>query len=491
MNIDGKKAETAICLTLGALGFAFTGWGRNMALAALAAPVFLMRFARGRKRWYGLAAAWPLLSLGAWLAIRGGWDMDPALVTAVSAVRPLLLLLPLGLDRLLSRRLGKYAGPLVFPSALIALEYGLSFTPFATVFSLGTSLYGLRELAQAASLAGIWGLGFLAAWLAPALNAIAENEGDFRKAGSAALVPLGVFCGILVYGAVRIGAAPAGATTVRVAGVSAEHPRDYWDLIDRGTPEEEVRALRPEARVLEDRLFADSARAAAAGARIVVWSEGACVLDEEREPAFEERAAAFARDSGVYLAAGVLTYRFGSRISDNKVLFYTPEGRRAFSYVKTISWYPTGSDGVLKAVDTPYGCIGAAICFDMDTPRFARRLRGLGADIVLVPAMDSERIRPFHTEVGLFRAVENGYSMFRQVALGTSMAVDGRGIVRGVQDYFAGPDRLFLADLPVRAERTLYAALGDWFAWLDLALLAGLLTLAGVLGFAKAARRGR
>jgi apolipoprotein N-acyltransferase len=354
---------------------------------------------------------------------------------------------------------------------MVAIDYALSFSPFATILSGAVGLYGLRELSQIASVAGIWGLGFVAFWLAPALNAFAENGFDLKAAGRATTLPLAVFAAVLAYGAIRIGTAPIGAPTVRVAGVSAEHPRDYWNLIDEGTPREKVLALGQETRSIQDALFEASERAAALGSKIILWSEGACVLNQDEEAAFIERAGGFAKRTGTYLAAAVLTLHYGSGISDNKVLMFTPEGRLAFTYVKTISWYPTGSDGVLKVVDSPWGRIGAAICFDMDTPAFARGFSKLGADIVLVPSYDSAKIRPFHTEVGLYRAVENGWSMFRQVAEGTSMAVDGRGILRGMQDYFAGKDRLFVVDLPVKAEKTVYALVGDVFARLDLALL--------------------
>jgi len=32
---------------------------------------------------------------------------------------------------------------------------------------------------------------------------------------------------------------------------------------------------------------------------------------------------------------------------------FAPDGHRAFTYMKTTSWYPTGSDGILKTVETP------------------------------------------------------------------------------------------------------------------------------------------
>lgn len=479
--------EDCALLALGGLAYAFVGWRWNMALACLAAPPLLMRFSRRRERWYGVFSLMPFLALGTFLAFYKAWDLDPWMIVMISCLRPLLVIVPLLLDRGLRRRLPPFAPSLVFPASMVAIEYAMSFSPFATVLSGVVGLYGLRELSQLSSLFGIWGLGFLAYWLAPAANAFVEADFRLKPAGAAALVPLVTLGAALAFGAIRIGSAPIGAPTVRVAGISVEHPRDYWNLIDEKTPRDKALALVSETAAIEEKLFETSSRAAAEGAKIVFWSEGDCVLNEDEEAAFTARACAFAKEKDIYLGAAVLVLHYGSGLSDNKVLLCTPEGRLASTYVKTISWYPTGSDGKLKVVDTPYGRLGAAICYDMDTPAFARGLSRLGADIVIVPAFDTERIRPFHTEVGLFRAVENGYSVFRQVAAGTSMAVDGRGIVRGMQDYFAGPDRLCIADLPMKAERTLYGVIGDLFAWLDLALILGLIA-ASLFG---AAARGK
>jgi hypothetical protein len=68
--------------------------------------------------------------------------------------------------------------------------------------------------------------------------------------------------------------------------------------------------------------------------------------------------------------------------------------------------------------------------------------------------------------------------MFRQVAAGTSMAVDGRGGLRALQDYYADADRLMIADLPLRQARPLALILGDSPAWLCLAAALFLLAIA-------------
>lgn len=78
----------------------------------------------------------------------------------------------------------------------------------------------------------------------------------------------------------------------------------------------------------------------------------------------------------------------------------TPAGEVAYTCEKTKSWYPTNSDGILRYVDTPYGRLSTAICFDMDFPAFIRQAARAGVDIMLVPAFDWKPIKPFHTPAG-------------------------------------------------------------------------------------------
>ena len=94
---------------------------------------------------------------------------------------------------------------------------------------------------------------------------------------------------------------------------------------------------------------------------------------------------------------------------------------------------------------------------------------------MLVPAYDTRGGSPFHSYVGLLRAVENGFSVFRSVSNGTSMAVDCTGRLIGRQDFFHSRDGVFFADLPVRGMRTLYSRTGDWLVIASVAFLAGLL----------------
>ncbi len=501
-------------LALGSAAYALIGWRWSAPAAAWIAPVFLLRFFRNQEKWYVPLLALPCLYAAFLVNMIGAWDLPLLAQFALPAIVPLPLILVLYVDRALSPHLPALGSTLVFPAATVTMDYLIGFTPLGTLFSFGSTQFTFTTIIQTASITGIWGISFLVAWFASVLNTAWENDFDLRLGGMRldnrglngpglndpglnssrqnstrpgrnpacmATNPAVLFAAAtllaLAYGSVRIATSASREQTVRVAGITVEHPRDYWALLDLGTPKDEVERYRQEMREIEDRLFEQSSRAVQEGARVVFWAEGNGVVPAEELQRFIARSKDFAKKNGVYFAPAILELRYGTSLNYNEVLMFTPEGELAFTYQKTKSWLPVDSDGLIKTVETPYGTLAAAICFDLDFPAFLRQAAGAGTDIMLVPGYDSERIRPFHTEPALIRGVEGGYSVIRQVNEGTSMAADARGTIVARQDYFMTPDRLMLADVPTRGIRTLYTYLGDWFAWASIALfvlLAGL-----------------
>jgi apolipoprotein N-acyltransferase len=80
-----------------------------------------------------------------------------------------------------------------------------------------------------------------------------------------------------------------------------------------------------------------------------------------------------------------------------------------------------------------------------------------------------------HGDMALMRGVEYGYSIVRSAKFGELTVSDDRG--RVLAEAGTTPTESFttlLATVLVRHDRTLYQSLGDWFAWLNLALLCGL-----------------
>ena len=129
------------------------------------------------------------------------------------------------------------------------------------------------------------------------------------------------------------------------------------------------------------------------------------------------------------------------------------------------------SDGKLRILDTPFGRLSAAICFDADFPQTLRQAGLLNTDIVLNPSNEWAAIDPWHTQMASLRAIEEGASIVHQASHGLSAAFDYQGNRLAAVDYFRSGAGTMIADVPTRGVRTLYSRLGDWFAWACIAAL--------------------
>jgi apolipoprotein N-acyltransferase len=74
----------------------------------------------------------------------------------------------------------------------------------------------------------------------------------------------------------------------------------------------------------------------------------------------------------------------------------------------------------------------------------------------------------------------------REASNGLSMAVDYEGRVLSASDYFTTDDQVMVASVQMHGVRTIYATIGDLFAWL---CIIGLLALIG-LAIMQSRKRG-
>jgi apolipoprotein N-acyltransferase len=228
-----------------------------------------------------------------------------------------------------------------------------------------------------------------------------------------------------------------------------------------------------------------SRREARAGARLVAWPEQNLLVFAKDEAAFIQRARTLAAEEHVYLAIGMGTIHLDERLPfENKALLIDPDGRIVVSYLKNhpvFGWEASimrRGDGRLPVVTTRDGRMSTAICFDADFPEFIRQAGQGDADLLILPANDARSFRTMHAQMAVFRAIENGVSIVRPAASGLSSAVDPWGRVVALSDYFAPGDRTMTAQVAVAGIPTLYARIGDLFAWLCVAGLAVSLALA-------------
>jgi apolipoprotein N-acyltransferase len=177
-----------------------------------------------------------------------------------------------------------------------------------------------------------------------------------------------------------------------------------------------------------------------------------------------------------------------SRYVLDESILIDPSGNVVWRYEKThpvflgdFSVMP--GDGNVPTVQTPYGRLSTVICWDADFPSTPRQAGQAGVDIMLIPGNDPQADDPYHTQVTTFRAIEDGYSLVRQASNSLAMTVDYEGDVLAASDYFTTNPQVMVAYVPVQGVRTIYATIGDLFAWLS---FAGLVVL---IGFAIARRR--
>ena len=99
-----------------------------------------------------------------------------------------------------------------------------------------------------------------------------------------------------------------------------------------------------------------------------------------------------------------------------------------------------------------------------------------------MPGGDWREIDPYHSQLATFQAIEMGSSLVTQVDGGLSVAVDYEGNVLASTDFYSTDPQLMVAYVPMQGVHTIYATIGDLFAWLS---IAGLVLL---IGFAIARR---
>jgi apolipoprotein N-acyltransferase len=429
----------------------------------------MMMWVRSNKASWGLLLGWILTILAVAiiaLPAAGAWG-GTLICWMVAGVAGSLLFLPFAVDRFVSHRLSGIFSTLVFPLTCVTVEFLRSFHPyFGTVFALATTQFDSPLLTQISSVTGIWAITFLIAWLAPVVCLVLEHRFEWSRVARPVSLFLVVLIAVLCFGGIRLGLDRPASSTVRIAGVTASS-RD-------GTYESGVSLLNTYVP-----------QAAAAGARIVMTHEGGVLIAAEDESALIGVGQGLARREGVYLSLGLQVRNENRSLPyENKTVFISPDGELPSEYTKQRlapaeeATFIRG-EGPVPVVETPYGNVATIICTDAIFPDFVRRkVGGRGVDILLVPAWDFRYAEHIWSYYMSFRAIENGFSMFRLAREGLTLAVDHQGRPLVQSNYFLNDQPIIYADLPTEGRETVYSLLGDWFAWLSVAGLVALLVIA-------------
>ena len=352
---------------------------------------------------------------------------------------------------------------LVFPSVLVAYEY---------LFSLWQGTFGntaytqLRNLpvVQLGALTGLWGIGFVV-MLLPAVAVTAFlTRGKERM--RIAIAGIAIAAAVLIYGAWRLYSTPAASSTVLVGLAESHIPEHMFPDTDQPT----MALMRGYAQQVQT--------LAAKGAKFIVLPEMTAVVPDALVPQIDALFQQTAHTAGVQVLLGILHVTPHAAYNEGRL--YSASGTIETVYRKhhlvPVAEGRTTPGTDISVLSQPIGTIGVEICRDMDYPELARRYARDNVGLVLVPAWEFGTDELWHGHMSLMRGIEDGFSMVRSAKAGFLTISDDRG--RVLAEKLTTSNRPFttmLAEVPIRHDPTLYQKWGDWFAWLNLAVLAAIL----------------
>lgn len=488
--MNSKQESSArlsyVWLALGSVLMVFMGGKWNIPVVTWLGPVFLLRFFRMQDKWYKTLIALPVFAVAMFVFMYKLLPFPPVVPWGFFLFcilgYALLVAIPYLIDWALYRTLNHSLKALIFPAAVTAFHFLLAvWAPTGAAAVWGQNLFEFTSLIQIASVTGVCGISFLVGWFASTVNLIWENDFRITPVKTLAIAFATVFCLVWILGGFRVSILKPTAETVKVGSVVVPWPvgeNVFWDYVQRGTPREEADQFRPALQELQDELFTQSEGLIPSGIKILMWSVGNVTLFEDDEPAFVRRAQAFAQEHQIYFFPSILTMKYDKTECENKVLAITPQGEIVYTYHKSRpspgETLPQ-TDDKLYSVDTPYGRISTAICYDMYFPNLIRQAGQQKVDILLVPADEPmPELDPFDTESAMFRGIENGTSVLRSTLEGLTMGADYQGNALSRMSFWTTKEnRTAITHIPTQGVRTLYSMAGDWFAYAAILFLVG------------------
>jgi apolipoprotein N-acyltransferase len=441
------------CLFASAVCFYFsTDLGALWPLAWIAPlPVLWLAFGKTRG-WTVFFAAWAASMLGGLNLLPAYFGSLPVLVLIVAIVLPALAFAASVMGaRLVAQRTTPLAGVFAFAALWTAWDYLASLGANGAALSPAYSQVGAPYLIQGASMFGLWIVTFLIGFVSAGLAMSLAT----RRALPAALAAL-LFAANAGYGAWRIVEAPR--TQLLHVGLAVDDSLASASFrADEKTALDAVSAYAAAVRSL-----------AAQGATLIVFPEKLAVL----EPAW--RGAALAElETAAHVTHTTIVIGFDDRGTErqNNALIFFANGSPPALYTKR-RLVPGLEDGFVPGHSSFMlaNRTSVAICKDMDFPAMLRSDAALHPTLFAVPAWDFDQDRWWHARLAIMRGVEDGFAVARAAKDGLLTLTDAYGRVMAMKRSEAGGMVTLVGDLRRGPGKTLYASIGDAFAWACLAL---------------------
>ncbi len=459
-SVRSKNHSSYLYFLLGFIFLFFSNGRWAIPIAAFLTPIFLVRFLRFHKPLKGfifLIIAGFISNIFIWK----GFIPTPGIFYYIMCfMMSLFTSLVFLIDRIFSRRIKGIVSTFVLPSAFVIMDYiSVSANPGGTFGALETTQSYLPML-QLVSITGIWGITYIILWTASIINWLLDNNFSIETLQKALWVYVVPVIIIILYGQIRLSQNTINST-VKIASINI--PANEIQNIFSNQPDS-----------VNDRInynfLINCEIAAGSEAKIVFGNEMMLNLTSDQENEYIEKVKTVAVKNNIYIGLPLLIYLKDKPNAKpmNKITWISPQGKILFTYYKAKPTPGEGDygDGIIKYFDSPYGRISSVICFDMDFLQLIRQVHSMNIDIMLVPGNDYKEITPYHTYAASFRAIEQGFNLVRSASRGLSASFNCKGQVLSSQNYFITKDAIFYSDVPMKGQKTIYAVIGDLFAWI-------------------------
>jgi apolipoprotein N-acyltransferase len=474
-------------------------WFLNIILGARRLPAFFCGFLHGVV-FNAVTVPW------VYAVMREHGGLSVVAASGVYAVMVLYLSIYPALFALGVAQIGRRSATLACaaaPFAWVALELARTHFPFIGFpwNLLGYSASNNPGLVQLTTLTGIYGLSFLVA----GVNSLCAWASETQSRSRAMLAVAAAYVFAVSANLAGVKFLPNAVATRAATLVQPNFPQ-----VPRFPPD----WIEQNAANLDElqQLSTDAARRNRARAGrpeepvLLVWPEVPAPF-YFLDPRFSERAQKVVQEAGAHFLVGVVEWRAGAGghlEPYNSAVLLEPNGLRSFQYDK-MHLVPYGEYVPLRDRLTIFGKLIAEvgdfqpgrefsvgklspgtfatfICYEAVFPDLVRRFPARGAQLLVNISNDGWYGRSAapeqHLHMARVRAVENRRWLLRGTNNGHTVSVDpyGRIIAR------IAPDRrdTLRAPYDFRSDTTLYTRWGDWWAWLCVAVSAGIL-VAGMI----------
>jgi apolipoprotein N-acyltransferase len=430
------------------------------------APLPVLWFATHRGRWSaalvaGIASLAGALTYWKYFRVLG----LPALAwLGFFAVAAAVFALAVVLFRALLLRNRVASAVLAFPAAWVTFEYVRNLLwPHGSGGSLAYSQLHFLPFLQLASLTGPWGMTFVLMLVPAGFAAAWQLRKEAPRSSRVLLFTVGTVGAVLIFGSVRL-ALPQPGPVVRVALVASDAQGNENVAAAGANTQKLVQAYVTRLRILDG--------AALQNVRAIVLPEKLGRVTDVDVAEVDAVLQKLADETEATVLAG-FDHQSGT-VAYNQVRLYEPDAA-VRSYDKEHLLPPfelkftPGKELVL--LQHPHNTWGVEICKDMDFTDPSRQYGREGAGLILVPAWDFNLDRTWHGHIAVMRGVEDGFSVSRAAKDGFLTVSNNRGKILEETRSDSAPFAMMIATVPAGHSWTVFQLMGDWFAWIAIALL--------------------